>query len=144
VWEINVGSIFRMARFAVPAMPGGVIVNLASVHAYASMRDNAVYAATKGAIVSLTTQMALDLAEHEIRVVALAPGSIDTPMTRYEFSRRGLTAQEAGFGTGPGNIGRVASADEVAEVIAWLASPAASLINATTITTDAGLMARLV
>jgi NAD(P)-dependent dehydrogenase (short-subunit alcohol dehydrogenase family) len=146
VWDVNVGAIFRVCRAAIPALRaggGGVIVNVASVHAYASMRDNAVYAATKGAIVALTQQMALDVAADGIRVVAVAPGAVDTPMSRRELARRGLSANEAGFVTDDRAIARVARAEEVAEVIAWLGSPSASVVNATTVVADAGLLARL-
>lgn len=146
VWDVNVGSVFRVCREAIPAMRaggGGVIVNVASVHAFASMQDNAVYAASKGAIVALTRQMALDVATDNIRVVAVAPGSVDTPMVQRELARRGVTSEEAGFPTDDRSIGRVAKASEVAEVIAWLASPGASLVNATTVVADAGLLARL-
>lgn len=150
---VNVGSIFRLGRHAIPllrAAGGGVIVNTGSVHAYASMGDNAAYAASKGAIGALTRQMALDLAPDGIRAVCVAPGSVDTPLTRRELDRRGLSAAEAGFadggaGAGRGSaIGRVAAAEEVASVIAWLTTDAASVVNGTTVVADAGLLARLV
>jgi NAD(P)-dependent dehydrogenase (short-subunit alcohol dehydrogenase family) len=147
VWDVNVGSIFRLCRLALPLMRaagGGAVINVASVHAYASMQDNAVYAATKGAIVALTRQMALDLAGDRVRVVAVAPGAVDTPMSHRELARRGLSPAEAGFEVGDRGIGRVADPGEIAEVIAWLGSPAASSINGTTVIADAGLLARLV
>lgn len=146
---VNVGAIFRLGRHAIPLMRargGGVVVTTSSVHAFATMTDCAAYAASKGAIVALTRQMALDLAADGIRSVGVAPGSVDTALTRRELERRGLTAEEAGFdATGGGTaIGRVAAPEEVAAVIAWLASDAASLVNGTTLTADAGLLARLV
>jgi NAD(P)-dependent dehydrogenase (short-subunit alcohol dehydrogenase family) len=146
VLDINVGAVFRLCRGAIPAMRaggGGAIVNVASVHAYASMMGNAVYASSKGALVALTRQLALDVAADGIRVVGVAPGAVDTPMSRRELSRRGVTAAEAGFPTGAREIGRIAMPEEVAETIVWLASPAAKLVNATTVVADAGLLARL-
>jgi NAD(P)-dependent dehydrogenase (short-subunit alcohol dehydrogenase family) len=147
VLAVNVGAIFRLGRHAVPLLRGaggGVIVTASSVHAFATMTDNAVYAASKGAIVALTRQLALDLAPDRIRAVCVAPGSVDTPMTRHELARRGLSAGDAGFATEPGTIGRIAEAGEIAAVIAWAASDDAAVVNGTTIVADAGLLARLV
>lgn len=146
---VNVGAIFRLGRHAIPLMRargGGVIVTTSSVHAFATMTDCAAYAASKGAIVALTRQLALDLAPDGIRSVGVAPGSVDTPLTRRELERRGLTAAEAGFDASSGGtaIGRVAAPEEIAAVIAWLASDAAAVVNGTTVTADAGLLARLV
>lgn len=146
---VNVGSVFRLGRHAIPLMRaagGGVIVNTASVHAYATMTDNAAYAASKGALVALTRQLALDLAPDGIRAVCVAPGSVDTPLTRSELARRGLTAADAGFDADPGStaIGRVAAPEEIAAVIAWLTTHAARVVNGTTVVADGGLLARLV
>jgi NAD(P)-dependent dehydrogenase (short-subunit alcohol dehydrogenase family) len=146
---VNVGAVFRLGRHAIPLMRaagGGVIVNTASVHAQATMADNAAYAASKGALVALTRQMALDLAPDGIRAVCVAPGSVDTPLTRRELARRGLSAADAGFDASgaPTAIGRVAAPEEIAAVIAWLASDAAAVVNGTTVFADAGLLARLV
>jgi NAD(P)-dependent dehydrogenase (short-subunit alcohol dehydrogenase family) len=140
ILQVNVGAIFRLGRHAIPLMRaagGGVIVNTSSVHAFATMTENAAYAASKGAITALTRQLALDL----------APGSVDTPMTRHELARRGLSAEEAGFASpeaGSTAIGRVAAPEEIAAVIAWLASADAAVVNGTTVVADAGLLARLV
>jgi NAD(P)-dependent dehydrogenase (short-subunit alcohol dehydrogenase family) len=147
VLAVNVGGIFRLGRHAIPDLRnagGGVIVNTASVHAYASMDRCAAYAASKGAIVALTRQMAIDLAVDGIRVVAVAPGSVDTPLTRRELERRGVTAADAGFGTSHTELGRVLQSDEIAAVISWLVSDAARAINGETVVADAGLLARLV
>lgn len=146
LWEVNVGSVFCLSRAAIPHMRsnGGVIVNVSSVHAFASMEDNAIYAATKGAIVALTRQMALDLASSSIRVVSVAPGAVDTGMSQRELGRRGLTAQTAGFALDGHSIGRMMRPEEIAEAIVWVGSGAASSVNGTTLVADAGLLARLV
>jgi NAD(P)-dependent dehydrogenase (short-subunit alcohol dehydrogenase family) len=104
----------------------------------------AAYAASKGALCALTRQMAIDLAPDAIRVVAIAPGSVDTPLTRAELARRGMTASEAGFEDMPGKLGRIAQPEEVAEVIAWLITPEAALVNGSTVIADAGLLTKLV
>lgn len=145
--SVNVKAIFRLGRHVIPAMRtagGGVIVNLTSVHAFATMDHCASYAASKGAICALTRQMAIDLAPDQIRVVAVAPGSVDTPMTRRELVRRGVTAEEAGFRDAPGDVGRLTTADEVGDVVAWLTTPAATLLNGSTVIADAGLLTKLV
>lgn len=147
ILAVNVKAIFRLGRYAIPEMRragGGTIVNVASVHAFAAMSRAAAYAASKGAITALTRAMAVDLAPDAIRVVAVAPGSVDTPLTRAELARRGLTAEEAGFAIGGRTLGRVAAPEEVAEVIAWLCSDSASLLNGCTVVADAGLLARLI
>jgi NAD(P)-dependent dehydrogenase (short-subunit alcohol dehydrogenase family) len=145
--SVNLMAIFRLGRHAIPAMRaagGGVMVNITSVHAFATMDRCAAYAASKGAICSLTRQMAIDLAPDQIRVVAVAPGSVDTPMTRAELARRGVTAEGAGFSRLPGELGRVTSPDEVGDVVAWLTTPAATLLNGSTVIADAGLLTQLV
>jgi NAD(P)-dependent dehydrogenase (short-subunit alcohol dehydrogenase family) len=144
---VNVMAVFRVGRHAIPAMRaagGGVIVNTTSVHAYSTMDRCAAYAASKGALCALTRQMAIDVEADAIRVVAIAPGSVDTPLTRAELARRGLTAAEAGFEDRPGRLGRIARPEEVAEVIAWLITPEAALVNGSTVIADAGLLTKLV
>jgi NAD(P)-dependent dehydrogenase (short-subunit alcohol dehydrogenase family) len=144
---VNVMAIFRLAGPAIPLMRaagGGVIVNVASVHAFATMRSFAGYAASKGAIVALTREMALELATDRVRVVAVAPGAVDTPLTRRDLATRGLDAERAGFTADERAIGRLASPDEVAEVVRWLASDQARLVNGATVVADAGLLARLI
>jgi NAD(P)-dependent dehydrogenase (short-subunit alcohol dehydrogenase family) len=144
---VNVMAVFRLGRHAIPELRrngGGVIVNTTSVHAFATMDRCAAYAASKGAIVALTRQMAIDLAPDGIRVVAVAPGSVDTPLTRAELARRGQTVQEAGFAADARSLGRVCRPQEIAEVVAWLASGAAGAVNGSTVIADAGLLASLV
>lgn len=146
ILAVNVGSIFRLGRHVIPELRrngGGTIVNTASVHAFATMPRAAAYAASKGAVTALTRQMALDLAPDRIRVVAVAPGSVDTPLTRRELERRELTLEEAGFPTDDRSIGRVGAPEEVADVVSWLLSDGARLVNGTTVVADAGLLARL-
>lgn len=147
ILDVNVKAIFRLGRHVIPRLRrrgDGVIVNVASVHAFATMPETAAYAASKGAVVALTRQMALDVASDGIRVVAVAPGSVDTPLTRKELARRDVSLEDAGFSTDPRAIARVASPAEVAEVIAWLLSPSAALLTGSTVVADAGLLARLV
>jgi NAD(P)-dependent dehydrogenase (short-subunit alcohol dehydrogenase family) len=147
ILAVNVAAVFRLGRHAIPrlrAAGGGVIVNVSSVHAFASMPGAAAYAASKGALVALTRAMAIDLAPDRVRVVGVAPGSVDTPLSRRDLDARGLSFAEAGFPTEPGAVGRVAAPEEIAGVIAWAASPAAAVVNGTTLVADAALLAHLV
>jgi NAD(P)-dependent dehydrogenase (short-subunit alcohol dehydrogenase family) len=150
VWErtlrVNLTSVYLLSRRVIPQMRrrgGGVIVNMASVHAFAAMERSAPYAASKGAIVALTRQMAVDLAGDGIRVVAVAPGSVDTPMSTAGAVALGTTLDGLGFSRDPRALGRLGAADEVAEAISWLMSPAASFVNGTTFIVDGGLLSRL-
>lgn len=151
VWDrvmaVNVKSVYLLSRACLPRMRnlegGATIVNTASVHAYASHGETAPYAASKGAIVSLTRQMAIDLAPAAIRVVAVAPGAVDTPMSHAGADAVGRTLAELGFPSDRDALGRLGSAAEVAEVFAWLLSPAAGFVNGATVVADGGLLTRL-
>jgi NAD(P)-dependent dehydrogenase (short-subunit alcohol dehydrogenase family) len=145
-FAVNVRPIYLLARHGLAHMrdEGGVIVNVASVHAYASTPATSSYAASKGAIVSLTQQLALDLVGDAIRVVGVAPGSVDTPMSQRAAQRSGFgSIAELGFPTSPRSAGRIGAAEEVAEVIAWLISPSASFVNGSVLRVDGALLAAL-
>lgn len=148
VLAVNLTSVFNMSRHTIPllrAAGGGVIVTTSSVHAFATAPASAAYAASKGAIVSLTRQMALDLSGDRIRVVCVAPGSVDTPMShRAVAAAGGASLEDLGFPRAADRIGRVGQPTEIAEVIAWLASPASSFVNGTTLVADGALLARLI
>jgi NAD(P)-dependent dehydrogenase (short-subunit alcohol dehydrogenase family) len=153
VWEevmaINVGGIYRAARHAIPvlrARGGGAIVNVASVQAVASQRGVAAYTASKGAITALTRAMALDHAPDGIRVNAVLPGSVDTPMLRWAADEfRGEDSADdviAGWGR-MHPLGRVARPEEIAAAIAYLAGPEASFVTGAELRVDGGLLATL-
>lgn len=98
VFRTNVGGTWLWARAAVPQMQrqnSGSIITLASQLALAGGKGNSAYIAAKGAIVSLTRTMAVDFATDGIRVNAIAPGAIDTPMLRRSFARH-ANADEVG------------------------------------------------
>lgn len=147
IMRVNAKSYFLLCKYAIPEMlkrGGGVVINNASVQALQSQNLVPAYAASKGAVLALTRNLALDYARSNIRVVAICPGSIDTPMLR--------AAAEA---VSPGDpqralndwglhhpIGRVGRAAEVAEVVLFLASDKASFITGEYVCVDGGLMAK--
>jgi NAD(P)-dependent dehydrogenase (short-subunit alcohol dehydrogenase family) len=143
--DVNLKGTFRVCRAGIPALRragGGSVVNVASVHAEATARGHADYAASKGGVVSLSRALALDYAADRIRVNALIVGSVDTRMSRPIFDANG-GPEGLGLSYRPDAIPRVGRPEEVAAVIAFLLSNTSSYINGCGITADGGLLAKL-
>ncbi|HWL44434.1 MAG TPA: glucose 1-dehydrogenase [Ilumatobacter sp.] len=151
VWNevigVNLTGVYLMSRYAVPqlrARGGGAIVNTASVQAFASQADVAAYSASKGGVVALTRTMALDHAADRIRVTCIAPGSVRTPMLEWaaeQFSPDDPEAAIAEWGSKHA-LGSVIDPDDVARLVAFLASDAARAITGSCHVIDAGLLAK--
>nr|HEX4092120.1 SDR family oxidoreductase [Trebonia sp.] len=146
VMAVNVKSVYLMSRACLPHMSPmertSVIVNMASVHAFVAMPESAPYAASKGAIVALTRQMAVDLAPAGIRVVAVAPGAVDTPSSHAGAAALGKELADL-FPADTDHLGWLGQPGDVAEAVAWLASAAARFVNGATLVADGGLLAGL-
>jgi len=143
---INLKSVYLVSKFAIPhlrAAGGGVILNAASPHAFRTTEGVAAYAASKGGVVALTRQMAIDFARDKIRVVSIIPGAVDTPMLRAHAERQQTTLEALGFHADQGVVGRIGTPEELARAMVWLASDEASFVNAAPIIVDGGQMARL-
>jgi NAD(P)-dependent dehydrogenase (short-subunit alcohol dehydrogenase family) len=146
---VNLTGMFLAAKFAIPLLlerGGGAIVNVASVQGLAAQQRVVAYAASKGGILAMTRAMAVDHAREGIRVNAVLPGSIDTPMLRGAAGLfRGERPTEdviAEWGASH-PVGRVGRPEEVAELIAFLVSDRAKFITGAEYKIDGGLMAGL-
>lgn len=147
---VNVGSIYLTARFGIPHMVGrggGAIVNISSVQGHNCQQNVAAYVASKGAIHALTRAMALDHAAAGIRVNSVSPGSVRTPLLSLAartYGGEGVTEEQAFQRFGAAHpIGRIGEPEEIAELVAYLASPRAGFITGSDFRIDGGLTAGL-
>ncbi|NLN70095.1 MAG: SDR family oxidoreductase [Chloroflexi bacterium] len=154
VMASNLRSVFLGAKLAHPLLAkqaqvgGSAIVNVSSVHAVATSADIAAYAASKGGLLALTRAMAIEFARDEIRVNAILPGAVDTPMLRA-----GLSRGHVGDGTLIDRLenlarktvnGRVGQPEEIARAIYFLAdNTQSSFMTGQALIVDGGATARL-
>ncbi|MBW3096220.1 SDR family NAD(P)-dependent oxidoreductase [Pseudohoeflea coraliihabitans] len=138
VLDVDLSGIYMASRAALPALKraGGAIVNIASIAGIraVSPQVNVAYAAAKGGVISLTEQMAAELAAHGIRVNAVSPGFVETPMSSEQ---RSIGAHHGWTRRIP--LRRYAQPSEIAEVCLFLASSQASYVTGTNLVVDGGL-----
>jgi NAD(P)-dependent dehydrogenase (short-subunit alcohol dehydrogenase family) len=142
VLDINLGGIFRGCKYAIPHMienGGGSIVNTSSVQALTGFEGWAGYAASKGAIISLTRQMAAEYAKHKIRVNCIAPGTIMTPMNEKIFDETDNPQELIDTWNKMHPIGRFGQPEEIAQIGLFLASEMSSFITGQCIVADGGV-----
>jgi len=131
----NLGSIFLFAKYGAPHMPpGSAFVNISSVHAHATTQNVVPYASSKGAIEAFTRGFSLEMAASKIRVNAVAPGAVDTPMLWNNPNVK------SGVEKVSGAIGKP---EELAAAICFVASDDASFVNGATLLVDDGRLAAL-
>jgi NAD(P)-dependent dehydrogenase (short-subunit alcohol dehydrogenase family) len=145
VFAINLKGAFLISQAAMPLLrqSKGAAVHMASVQGFAAQTGVVAYSAAKHGLIGLVRAMAVDAAPHGVRVNGVAPGSVDTPMLRDAVALaddppavwRTIDAMHP--------LGRPAKAEEIAEVVAFLLSPAASFMTGEIVRVDGGLMARL-
>jgi NAD(P)-dependent dehydrogenase (short-subunit alcohol dehydrogenase family) len=143
VLAVNVRSLLALATRCLPLLRAsrGTIVNMSSVRAFRGGRELAVYSASKGAVLAMTRSMAHELGPFNIRVNALCPGTIDTPLLDAYAATRGGAATFKASLQGEQPLGRIGSAEDVARAAVYLATPASEWITGIALTVDGGLTA---
>jgi NAD(P)-dependent dehydrogenase (short-subunit alcohol dehydrogenase family) len=139
VIDINLSGVFYGLRYQLPAMEerGGTIVNIASILGSTATKFSPAYIAAKHGVVGLTKAAALEYADRKIRINAVGPGYIRTPLVENTLdadTMKGL------IGLHP--IGRLGEAKEIAEMILWLASPKSSFATGAYFPVDGGYLAQ--
>ena len=140
VIAINLSGVFYGMRFQIPAMlksGGGAIVNISSILGQVGMKGAPAYVAAKHGLVGLTKNAALDHATQNIRVNAVGPGYIRTPMLTNNLDQKmldGLAALHP--------VGRIGEAEEVAELVLWLSSDKASFVTGSYYAVDGGYLSQ--
>ena len=138
ILSVNLDGVFFCMRAEIGVMRergGGSIVNMASILSSAGFRNHVAYTTSKHGVVGLTRGAAVDHAEHGIRVNAVAPGFIRTPLIEV------LSPEEIEAVAGEHPLGRLGEVDEVAELVAWLASDASSFATGSVYNVDGGYLA---
>jgi glucose 1-dehydrogenase len=140
VMDINLKSAFFGTQIAATQMiaqgDGGRIINMTSVHEDWPMPGNTAYCLSKGGMRMLTRTAGVELAPHNILVVGVGPGAVDTPINKATVADpKALATLDAAI-----PIGRLAEPEEIASVVVFLAGPGASYLTATTIFADGGIM----
>ncbi|MFC0110932.1 SDR family NAD(P)-dependent oxidoreductase [Kibdelosporangium aridum] len=142
VLDVNVVGMARVARHALPHLrksPAAAIVNTCSIAAWAGLPQRALYSASKGAVYALTLAMAADHVREGIRVNCVAPGTADTPWVSRLLDQAEDPAAERAALNARQPTGRLVSADEVANAIAYLASPLSGATVGTVLAVDGGM-----
>ena len=146
-YDVNVGGTIFTSQAVVPGMKargkGGAIINFSSQAGRRGEPNIIIYCSTKAAVISVTQSMAIELAPHNIRVNAIAPGVVDTPMwetvdalfAKYENRAIGEKKEKVGRAVPLGHMGHP---DEIADPCVFLASDEARYITAQTLNVDGG------
>ena len=146
ILDVNLKGALLCAQLAIPSMRergGGSIVFVSSVQGYVGLPGCVVYAGAKAALVAAARTLSAEVGQHGIRVNAIAPGTIDTPMLERDLAPMNPEEQGAFLARveAANALGRIGRPEEVAELVVFLASDAASYITGTCVTVDGGFLA---
>ncbi|MET0324039.1 MAG: glucose 1-dehydrogenase [Ilumatobacteraceae bacterium] len=139
---VNLKSIFLCMKFEIGQMladGGGAIVNIASTNSYRPQPHQSAYTASKFGVLGMTKNAAIDYAPLGIRINAICPGAIDTPMLRAAIDRRGRDPEEVAGRLS--RLGRFGEPDEIAAAALWLCSDASSFTVGHALAVDGGYLA---
>lgn len=140
VLSVNLSGVFYGMRYQIPAMlkaGGGAIVNIASILGQVGFRNASAYVAAKHGVVGLTQNAALEYGGQKLRVNAVGPGFIKTPLLEKNLTPELLQAL-----AGMHAMGRLGTAEEVAELVTWLSSEKASFVTGAYYPIDGGYLAQ--
>ena len=140
--NVNTRGVFACMKHEIAAMltaGGGSIVNIASTNSFRPQHDQPAYTASKHAVLGLTRSAAMDYARRGIRINAICPGAIDTPMLRNAMERRGRDADDVANRLSP--LSRFGRPDEIAAAVLWLCSDASSFTTGHALAVDGGMLA---
>lgn len=146
ILDIDLKGALLCAQLAIPALRargGGSIVFTSSVQAYTTMPGCVVYGAAKAGLVAAARALAVEVGKHGIRVNAIAPGTIDTPMLERDLSGMNRTEADSFLDKvrNANALGRIGDVSEIGSVLVFLASDAATYVTGTTIVADGGFLA---
>jgi len=146
ILDIDLRGPLLCAQRAIPALRargGGSIVFTSSVQAYTTMPGCVVYGAAKAGLVAAARALAVEVGRHGIRVNTIAPGTIDTPMLERDLAGMNLAEADSFLERvrAANALGRIGDPSEIASVLVFLASDAASYVTGTTIVADGGFLA---
>jgi NAD(P)-dependent dehydrogenase (short-subunit alcohol dehydrogenase family) len=139
---VNLTSVFRGCKYALPHMirqKSGSIINMASAQGHIGLDGWTAYAGAKGAVMSMTRQMAVEFGPQNVRINSISPGTINTPMNEKVVAEFGEKVARAWVKMHP--IGRIGNPQEVAEAAVYLASDAAGFTTGIDLRVDGGLTA---
>lgn len=146
VLDVNLKGAWNLARAGIPYLQeqkGGTIVNVSSVQGLATQQNVLAYTVSKHGLLGLTRSMAMDFAKENIRVNAVCPGTVDTPMLKWAASLdpNPQSVYDACNAMHP--LGRIAQPSEIAEVVAFLAHESSSFVTGAIWTVDGGLLTQI-
>ncbi len=141
---VNLKSIFLCMKYEIRQIlaqgTGGAIVNIASTNSFRPQPNQSAYTASKHGVIGMTRNAAIDYAGQGIRINAICPGAIDTPMLRAAIDRRGRDPEDVAARLSL--LGRFGEPDEIAKAALWLCSDESSFTIGHALAVDGGYLAR--